>query len=225
MNRLFHLQRAVLLLLVLSVAGALLAQRLPDRKLVVNGRATGAAVLQLNGRSYVDVETLAQVTNGSVTFEPTQVVLTIPAANSAATPSPQTAQGLSRGFASEGIVSLAEMKEWRGALGMMMTFGLAVDGGWATSYRDRVQGGLARTALAATTSADHLALQMLNTQFANLAKWQSDLIAERQALNGARTVNPNALENDPVLTKFSTCARFLSAMLGSGVFTDNASCN
>jgi hypothetical protein len=79
--------------------------------------------------------------------------------------------------------------------------------------------------VAASTSSDHNALQLLSTQFANLAKWEGEVLAERQALNGARTVDPNAVQNDPVLAKFSNCGKFLSAMLGSGVFADNSSCN
>jgi hypothetical protein len=79
--------------------------------------------------------------------------------------------------------------------------------------------------LAATTTSDRSALQLLNNQFAHLAKWESDFIAERKALNGAKTVDPNTMQNDPDLTKISNCGRFLSAMLVSRSFADNASCD
>jgi hypothetical protein len=224
MNRHLNLQRVVLLGFVLSLAGALFAQRMPAKKLLVNGKTVGAAVLQFNGRSYVDIETLAQITNGSVTFEPNQIVLTIPNSNSDAT-SPQTTRGLSKDFSSAAIAAVADMKEWKGALGTMATFGLAVDGTWAQAYHDRVETSLAQASVAASTNSDHNALQLLSNQFANLSKWASDVVAERQVLNGARAVNPNALLNDPVLVKFSNCGRFLSTMLVSGVFVDNSSCN
>src|ERR1700674_5348124 len=97
-----------------------------------------AAVLQVDGRSYVDVETLARLTNGSVKVEPNQIVLTIPIASSGSdTAAAQTTQGLSKGFASEAITALAEMKEWKGALGAMVTYGLAGDGTWARSEERR----------------------------------------------------------------------------------------
>jgi hypothetical protein len=83
----------VLLGFVLSLAGLLFTQRMPDKKLLVNGNTTGATVVQVDGRSYVDIETLARITNGLVTFEPNQIVLTIPNSNSDAT-SPQTTLGL-----------------------------------------------------------------------------------------------------------------------------------
>jgi len=224
MKRRLKYQRTLALGFILSLAGALSAQRSPDKKLLVNGKSTSAVVLQLDGHSYIDIETLAQMTNGSVKFEPNQVVLTIPNPNFDAN-SPQTTPALSKDFASAAIAALADMKEWKGVLGTMVTFGLAVDGSWAQIYHDRVQTSLEQATVAASTNSDHNALQLLSTQFANLAKWESVLVAERQNHNGARTVAPNSLQNDPVLTKFSNCARFLTTMLGSGMFADNPSCD
>jgi len=44
----------------LLLAGALSAQRIPDKNLLVNGKSTSAVVLQLDGHFYIDIETLAQ---------------------------------------------------------------------------------------------------------------------------------------------------------------------
>jgi hypothetical protein len=224
MKRFVSLKRVVLLGVVLSLGGVLLAQRAPDKKLILNGKATSAAVLQMDGHSYVDVEALAQITNGSVKIEAGQVVLTIPNSNFDANTA-QVTPGLSREFASAAIATLAEMKEWKGGLGAMVTFGLAVDGSWAQIYHERVQTSLEQATVAASTNSDHNALQLLNTQYANLAKWESMVVAERQDHNGARTVAANSLRDDPVLIKFSSCGRFLSAMLGSGIFSDNPNCD
>jgi hypothetical protein len=207
-----------------ALAGALSAQRSPDKTLLVNGKSTGAVVLQVDGHSYIDIEMLAQITNGSVKFEPDQVVLTIPNSNFDAH-SPQTTPALSKDFAGAAIATLADMKEWKGVLGTMVTFGLAVDGSWAQIYHDRVQTSVEQTTVAASTNSDHNALQLLSTQFANLARWENVVVAERQNHNGARTVAPNSLPNDPVLTKFSNCGKFLTSMLGSGIFADNPSCD
>jgi hypothetical protein len=217
-------QRILTLGFVLLLAGALSAQRSPDKTLLVNGKSTSVVVLQVDGHSYVDIEMLAQVTNGSVKFGPNQVVLTIPNSNFDAN-SPHTASALSKDFASAAIAALADMNEWKGVLGTMVTFGLAVDGSWARIYHDRVQASLEQATVAASTNSDHNTLQLLSTQFANLAKWESVVLAERQNHNGARTVAPNSLQNDPVLTKFSNCAKFLTTMLGSGMFADNPSCD
>ena len=209
----------------LLLAGMLLAQRAPDKRLFINGKSTNVVVLQVDGRSYIDVETVAQITNGSVKFGPNQVALTIPNTDFDAGSQQDSARLLSKDFASSAISTVAEMKEWKGTLGTLVKFGLAVDDSWAQVYHERVQESLQQTGIAASTNADRSALQLLNNQFANLAKWESVVIAERQNLNGARTVAPDSLQNDPVLAKFSNCGRFLIGMLGSGIFADNPSCD
>jgi len=96
----------------------------------------------------------------------------------------------------------------------------------ARKLLDRVETGIPQASLAATTpSSDHSAHQLLRNQFAHLAKRESDFIAERKAPNGARTVDPNTLENDPSLTKISNCCTFLGAMLVRRSFADSASCD
>ena len=76
--------------LVLAIPGSLFAQGVPNKTLVVNGKTVEAAVRQIDGHSYVDVETIAQLTDGTFIVDPHQVVLNIPVAKSstaaAATP-------------------------------------------------------------------------------------------------------------------------------------------
>ena len=45
--------------------------------LFVNGKAAGT-VTQVGGHSYIDLETVAQITNGTVTVEPNRILLNIP---------------------------------------------------------------------------------------------------------------------------------------------------
>src|SRR5216684_4311738 len=200
MNRSRNLQRLVLLGFAFSFVAVLFAQGPSDKKLLVNGKNTGVTVLQAEGRFFVDIETLARITSGTVTVEPTQIVLTMPRANSDAS-SPQTTDVLSKEFVSAAIVTLADMKEWKGALRTMITYGLAVDGLWAETYREQAETSLAQATVEASTNAD------------------------RKALNGAETVDPNALQDDPALTKISSCGRFLNNMLVGRTFADNASCD
>jgi hypothetical protein len=106
MNRPDNFRFILLFGFVLLLAGVLLGQSTPDKILVVNGRTAGAAIRQIDGRSYIDIETLAQITNGVVTVEPNRIVLTIPGSDSSATPSAtpsQTTQGLSKDFAKAAI--------------------------------------------------------------------------------------------------------------------------
>jgi hypothetical protein len=210
--------------LVLSFAGILFAQGTPERTLVVNGKAVSGKVVQIEGRSYVDLETLVQITRGSVSVEPDKIVLTIPSPSFAAAPPPVT-PGLSKGFQGAAIAALADMREWKGAIATVITYGIPVVGTWPQDYRDRVEEALTRAKIAASTGEDQDALQLLQNEFAKLRDWAADVVSARQALNAARSVDPNALQNDPALAKIVQCGKFLNGMIVSGTFSDNASCH
>jgi hypothetical protein len=214
MNRHSYLHCGVLLVgFVLSIGAVLLAQRAPNKTLVVNGETTGATIMQIDGRSYVDIETLAHIINGIVTIEPNRVVLTIPVSSSGATPPPPP-EGLSKNFAMGAIASLAEMREWKGAIGTILSYGVPVVGTWPQDYYNRSEASLMQAAVTASTASDQGALELLRND-----------LATRQALNATQTVNPNVMQSDPALAKISDCSRFLGTMLVSGVFSDNASCH
>jgi hypothetical protein len=247
---------------VLALAGILFAQSTPTKNkiLVVNGKNAGPVVRQIDGRSYVDIETLAQVTNGAVTIERHRIVVTIPASGSGSTAiaapaiaapvsaapansapddagaddagaAPASAapaqppQGLTRDFASAAIAALAEMREMRGAVRAMITYGLAVSDTWAQDDQGRVMTAIRQAEVAATSEDDLHALQLLENEADKLVSWEDSVFAARQALNGATTVDPNALQNDPALAKIRGCGQFLNAMLVSGAFADNPSCH
>jgi len=227
MNRLVNFRSLALFGIgVLSLASVLWAQRGPDKILVVNGKTFGSPVVQIGGRSYVDVETLAQITNGVIAVQPDRIVLTIPvAASSAPPPPPPPPEGLSKEFAREAIGVLAEMREWRGAIGAIRSYNVPFTGTWPQDYRDRVEADVQRLSVAASTPSDQDALQLLRTEFDNLSNWTSNVIAERQALNATKTVDPNMMQNDQALAKISSCSSFLSGMLVSGAFSDSPSCH
>ncbi len=202
------------------------------KTLVVNGHTADGAVMQINGHSYVDVETLAQVLGAAVRFEPGRVVLTMTRATSAASetiakPGP-VAPGLSKGFASAGISQLAEMREWKGAISSVIRSGVA-GGNWIVpllrEHRVRAEKSMGLASVAAITDSDKLALQLLNSDFTNLAQWDSNAQASILALNAEQSIDPTAAQNDPLLAKISECGSFLSAMLVGGEFADNPNCH
>jgi hypothetical protein len=216
---------------VLIFAGILWAQSPPDRALIVNGKESGT-VVQMGGRSYVDLETVVQFTNASVMIEPNRVLLTFqapgPAASSSAPPPsqpPPPPPGLSRDFARLAIAELAEMREWRGAVGTILAYGVPVVGTWPQDYRDRAQADLNQVSVTATTAADHDAMQLLQNEFTNLENWADNVVATRNSLDATKTVNSDVIQNDQALAKISACGRFLSSMLVSGSFADDPSCH
>jgi len=225
--------------LILSVSETV-AQDTPTRTLIVNGQTLDAGVVLVEGRSYVDIEGLAEGMGGSVTFEANQISLTIPgpppsaalqtpppsAAPQTPPPStaPQTPEGLSKDFQKIAVFTLAEMREWKGAIGTVVTSGIPVVGTWSQDYHDRGEADLMQAALAVSTEPDRQALQLLQQQFTRLSEWADTVLGEREALNADRTINPNSLQNDQSLAKISQCGQFLSSMIVSGTFSNDSSC-
>jgi hypothetical protein len=220
------LSYAVMLGIFLTLAGMLLAQTSPDRTLFVNGKSVGT-VTQIGGRSYLDIDTVAQIMNGTVTVEPNRILLVTagrePGLNSNA--APPVPQGLSKEFARSAVAELSEMREWRGAVGAILSYGSPVVGSWPQDYHDRVEADLAQTAVVASTAADQDALQLLRNEFQNLSQWASDIVSARQSLNATKSVDPTAMQNDAALAKITKCSGFLSSMLVSGAFADDPSCH
>ncbi len=225
--------------LILSVSETV-AQDTPTRTLSVNGKTVHAGVVLVEGRSYVDIEGLAEGMGGSVTFEANQISLTIPGLPPSAVPqtpppsaapqapppstAPQTPEGMSKDFQKIAVITLAEMREWKGAVGSVVTSGIPVVGTWSQDYHDRIDADLMQAALAASTEPDRQALELLQQQLTRLSEWADTVLGEREALNADRTINPNSLQNDQSLAKISQCGQFLSSMIVSGTFSDDSSC-
>jgi hypothetical protein len=114
--------------LTLSVlAPRLVAQQ--TNSLVVSGQQGHASVIQVQGRNYVDVDSLARLTKGSISFDGNQIVLTLPnsganvPAQAAGQPpaqeaaqAPASPPGFSKGFVTAGTEAMALVREWHTAL-------------------------------------------------------------------------------------------------------------
>jgi hypothetical protein len=227
MSRRPFLRFALYLASVLALSGVLFAQS-TNKTLVVNGKTAGAGVRQINGRLYVDLETLAQATNAVFTVEPHRVVLTIPPSDAsavAADDSTQNSQRLSRDFSSAAISALAAMREWRVAVRAMILYGLAVSETWVQAYHQQTLDALRQASVAASTEADKNAFQLLSNEADMMTAWANQVEADRQQLNGEKTVDPNALKDDPTLAKIQKCSQFLNSMVLGGTFNDDPSCH
>ena len=93
--------------LILSISETV-AQDTPTRTLSVNGKTVAAGVVLVEGRSYVDIESLAQAIGGSVILGPNRIALTIP--GPPASPARQTDEGMLKDFQRIAVFTLAEMR-------------------------------------------------------------------------------------------------------------------
>lgn len=196
--------------------------------LVIHGQAGQAPIVQLNGRDYVDLQSLAEMTNSSLSFKANRVVMTLPSSNP---PQPEpvaapSASGLSSDFMKAGIETIALMREWASPLAYAIQNNYQVTEEWVAGYRENAANQLRLASGAASTDADRSALQLLTNEFQFVRQWSDNLVAAKRSMDTAKyAMSPAALRNEPLSQKIITCGHFLAAMLGSSSFQDDSSCH
>lgn len=228
-----YLCRALLLALSLVMVSASMFGQINQqrRTLVINGQSGEAAVIQLDGRLYVDLGTLASIANGSVAFQGNRIVVMLPSAPAsepavARQPDQPVDSGFSREFMRAGIEEMARMREWASPLAYAIQNGYPVTEQWVAGYREQAANGLRLASVAATTDADRSAFQLLTNEFEAVKEWSNKLVEARRSMDAAKyAMSASALQNDPLSQKIITCGRFLGPMLASGQFQDDSSCH
>lgn len=190
-----------------------------NRTFTVAGRYGEIPVAEMDGRSYVEIEALARLANGSLSFRSNQIVLTLPPSN--ASKSTTDARGLTSEFLRAGIEQMSVIREWRSALISAVQRGYPITDDWMTSFSNRAQHNLRLVSLAASTESDKNAFQLLTNEFNNM-KQLSDRFVDA---NKSRTyIRTDALENDPLDRRILNCGHSLAVMAASGQFADDGSC-
>jgi hypothetical protein len=215
---------------IILIGSIMSAQDQPEtRTLSVNGHSGPAAIVQGNGHTYIDLEALARISSGSLSFRADQITLILPAA-SADTPAPSSPPkaaeaGLSQNFMMAGIEALARMREWASTLANAIQHGYGVTEEWEADYQAEAAHSLRLATAAASTGSDRNGLDLLTNEFEAVQEWSNKLLAAKQAMDTAKyTSNPNALREDQLSQKIITCGHFLGTMLGSGEFKEDPSC-
>jgi hypothetical protein len=214
----------VMLLIVPALALSQAAQE--TRMLIVNGQTGQVTVVQINGRSYVDLEALARVANGSLELKGNQITLTLPGAASAPQATASSASspanpGLSKGFLKAGIEAMSLVREWHSALANAIQNGFPLAESWLSGYRTQAATALRLASVARSTDSDRKAFQLLTNEFNSMTKLSNQYLATRQSLT---YISPDALQNDPLDQKILNCGHSLAAMAASGQFEDDGSC-
>lgn len=218
--------------LLLAFTGSALAQSQQQPKvLVIKGHSGQAEIIQKDGRAYVDLQSLVEMANATLSFRANRVVMSLPTSNVSPPspeppPPPADSSSLSRGFMKASIEEFATMREWASTLGYAIRNGYQVTEAWAANYREQAANNLRLAAAAASTDADRNALQLLTNEFEAVRRWSDRLVQEKKSMDTAKyALSENALRDDPLSQKIITCGRFLASMLGSGTFQDDSSCH
>jgi|SRR5580704_1987888 hypothetical protein len=224
------------LLVALFVIGssiALAQDANQNRTLVINGQSTQVPVIQVNGRSYIGLEALASVLNGSLSFAGSQIALSVPLAPTTSAPVPASMKpppaptpasnpGFSKGFLNAGIEEAATLREWHTALASAIQNGYPVTAGVLAPYRAQATTNLRLVSTAVSTDSDRNAYQLLSNEFQTMAKLTDKYVTARANMT---YISPDALDNDALNQRFVACGHSLGAMAASGQFVDDGSCN
>lgn len=198
--------------------------------LTVNGHTGMAKVVQMNGHSYVDVDALARIANGSIAYQESQISLMLPGASgyvstSAAQAAPPAAQqnaGFSKEFLQAGIEYMSEIREWRNTLANAISNGYPLSDDLFASYRGQANTSLRMAQVAANTQADQNAAPLLANELHNMENLTNKYLKMRANLE---FIDPNSLSSDPINQKIFACARSLSSMAARNQFMDDGSCH
>jgi hypothetical protein len=219
--------------LFLVVPGIVLSQNTnQNRTLIINGQSTQVPVVQVNGRSYVDLEGLASAINGSLSFAGSQIALSVPLGSATApaattakphsTPAPAPNPGFSKEFLNAAIEQGATLREWHAALASAIQNGYSVTAAALAPYRAQATTNLRFASVAVSTDSDRGAYQLLSNLFQNMVKLTDKYVAARAKMT---YISPDALQNDSLNQSIVACGHSLGAMAASGQFVDDGSCH
>jgi hypothetical protein len=194
--------------------------------LIVSGHGGSVPVTQMNGRNYVEVEALARVVNGSLSFGANQIALTLPAAGgnaaAAAIPAATASAGFSKEFLREGIEEMSMIREWHSALASAIDNQYPVTKEGLAQYEAQAMTNLRLLQTAATTDADHKAAQLITNGYQKMKQLSDKYVAKRADMN---YIAPDALKNDPLDQSIIACGKALGAMAANGQFVDDVTCH
>jgi hypothetical protein len=210
---------AVIAAVVLPALGLSLAAQ-QSTSLVVNGQQGSAKVVEVGGHNYVDVDGLARITNGTISFKGNQIVLSVPGL-AAATAAPEEAKGFSKDFMTAAIEAMARVREWHAALRTAIEKGVPIADDWLGTYQTQAQQSLRLSAVAINTDADRKAYPFMVSEFNNMRNLNESYVAKAKALD---YIDPSSLQSDPLNQKVVACGHTLMAMASTKQFIDDGSC-
>jgi len=212
-------------LVALPVAAGAQAAR-QTGTLTIAGQSEQAAVVRINGKSYVDIESLARITHGSVKFQGNQTILTLPSPPPSGTPTPSTQPSkppqLSENFLSAEIEGLTQIREWRVSLVNAVQNNYPVTESWVGGLRRSAEAKLQLAVAAATTEPDQKVLELLKNEFTNMQQLSDQFLTTHAKVN---YTSPDAFDGNPLDKKILGCARSLASMAATKQFQDEPNCH
>jgi hypothetical protein len=215
--------RSLTSLAILLAATFSLSAQTPQQSgtLSIAGHSGQIPLIHIDGKSYVNVESLARLTQGSLSFQTNQIILALPgspAQSAAKTPTP----GFSTGFLKAAIEVMTEIREWRIAIVNAVQTNNPVEEVWVSPFSRATRTKLALASTAIETDADRSAFQLVTNGFNNMQQLSDNYLQRRKNLQFTPT---DSLNNDPLDQKILRCAQGLAALAVDNQFKNVPSCH
>jgi hypothetical protein len=218
------IQTSVMLVAILLLPLLILVAQ-ETSSLLIEGPQGKTTVIQMQGKNYVEVDELARITGGSLSFARNQIILTLPVSGDTPSHPSQSAPtqmvGLSRPFLAAGIETMRQILEWHAALKTAIERGYPLSDVWIGNFRRQIQASLKHTEAMASTEMDEKAFPLLTNEFNTI----NALTDEYIKITVSRDyLEPDSLNRDPLNQKLLTCSQSLASMASSNQFVDDGSC-
>ena len=215
---------AILLSALLMPAADDSAQTPPKAStFTIAGHTGEAELLQIDGKSYVEIETLARLTKGTLSFKGNETILTLPHSDAEAQASASNGRvGLSTGFVRAAIEEMSLVREWRAAIVYAVQKNTPVSEGWVSAQHRLAEKNLALASAAASTDDDHSAFPLLSAEFGNMQKLSETYLAMRTQAN---FISTDTFHSSPLEDQILSCAQDFVAMTEKHEFQDLSACH
>jgi hypothetical protein len=215
---------------LLMVAMAMAQSQREGEALSVQGYQGQASVIRYQGRVFVDAQALAQITNGSLSFEKDRIILTLPGPDGSMSSDDAHPSSFSRPFIKAAIEAMASIREWGGTLQAVVENGYPVGnttaGNTIMAFEGRAADSVALASAAASTDSDYHGLELLKNEFSSVQSWADRYVKARNSLSAAHVnTSENPLKDDSEAQKIIHCGQFLAQMFASSSFQDDAVCH
>jgi hypothetical protein len=209
----------IILMASISVAGDCQAQTAqPSGTLAVKGYPGTAPLIQVDGRSYVNVTALAGLTQGTLSYSGDQVTLTLPSTPGEAAPAKP---GFSKQFLQAGIEAMSVIREWRIAIVNAVQNNYPISEDSVAAQQRLAERNLRLASTAASTDDDRSAVPLLTAEFKNMQRLSDRILAKRRK---ATYISPKSLNNDPLDQQILSCAQSMEKMAANNAFQDTSAC-
>ena len=191
--------------------------------LAIAGHPGEAQLIQVNGKSYIDIETLARLTRGTLSFKANQAILSLPPSDPEVQASAsRSSAGFSRAFTQAGIEEMSVIREWRSAIVNAVLKNSPVSEDWISSQRTLADKNLELASAAASTNDDRSAYPLLSAEFNNMRNLSELYLAIRKQ---ATFISPDTFHNGPLEDQILSCARGFVSMTENHEFQDQPACH